>query len=42
MLEAVFTYDLVPGMSQQVYQAWAKNAIGTTLRQTGLIEFRVN
>jgi len=42
MLEAVLTYDLVPGASQQAYQAWAKNAIGTTLRQTGLIEFRVN
>jgi hypothetical protein len=42
MLEAVLTYDLVPGASQQAYQAWAKNAIGTTLRQAGLIEFRAH
>lgn len=42
MLEAVLTYDLVPGASQQAYQAWAKNSIGTTLRQAGLIEFRAH
>jgi hypothetical protein len=31
MIEVVLTYDLVPGVDQQAYQAWAKNAIGVTM-----------
>jgi heme-degrading monooxygenase HmoA len=42
MIEVVLTYDLVPGADQQAYLAWAKNAIGATMQQPGLIEFRAH
>jgi heme-degrading monooxygenase HmoA len=42
MVEGHLTWDFVPGVDQQAYTAWAKKAIGTTLQQPGLIEFRAN
>jgi heme-degrading monooxygenase HmoA len=40
MNEAHQTWDQIPGVDQRAYNAWAKKAIGTTLQQPGLIEFR--
>jgi|SRR5579883_1258635 len=42
MLEVHVVYDLLPGVSQDSYGAWAKKAIATTLKQPGLVEFRAN
>jgi heme-degrading monooxygenase HmoA len=42
MIESHQTWDLIPGVDQQAYGAWAKNAIGVTLKQPGLVEFRAN
>ena len=42
MLEVCVSYDLLPGVSQDSYGAWAKKAMSTTLKQTGLIEFRAH
>ncbi len=40
MFEVHQTWDLIPNVDQQAYNAWAKKSIGTTLQQSGLIEFR--
>lgn len=42
MLEVCVTWDLLPGVSQETYGAWAKKAVATTLKQPGLVEFRAN
>jgi len=42
MLEVCVAYDLLPGVSQDTYGAWAKKAISTTLAQPGLVEFRAH
>ena len=42
MIEICITYDLLPNISQDAYQGWAKKAIAATLKQPGLIEFRAN
>jgi len=36
------TWDLIPGIDQQGYGAWAKKAIGSVLQSSGVIEFRAN
>jgi heme-degrading monooxygenase HmoA len=42
MLEICATWDLLPGVSQDTYAAWAKQAVATILKQPGLVEFRGN
>lgn len=42
MIEVVQSYDLLPGVDQQAYAAWAKDGIGIVLQQKGLVEFRAN
>ena len=42
MIECHETWDLIPGVDQQAYGAWAKSAIGLVMKQPGLIEFRAN
>ncbi len=42
MIEMDMTYDLLPGIDQEAYQAWAKNAVGLMLKAPGIIEFRAN
>lgn len=42
MIQTVLTYDLVPGADQKAYQAWARNAIGISMQQLGLIELRAH
>jgi Antibiotic biosynthesis monooxygenase len=42
MIQQVMTYDIVPGVDQQAYQAWTKATIGTMMRQSGLVEFRAH
>ena len=42
MLEVCVAYDLLPGVNQDGYQAWAKKAISATLKQPGLVEFRAH
>ncbi len=40
MIEVHQTWDLIPNVDQQAYNAWAKRAISTTLQQLGLCEFQ--
>ena len=42
MFEVCVTYDLLPGVGQDSYGAWAKKAIATTMKQTWLVEFRAH
>lgn len=42
MIEVHQTWDLIPNVDKQAYNAWAKKAVGTTLQQPGLIEFRAH
>lgn len=42
MIEVIHSYDLLPGVDQQAYAAWAKKAIGIALQQKGLVELRAN
>jgi len=42
MLEVCVAYDLLPGVNQDSYGAWAKKAISTTFAQPGLVEFRAH
>ena len=42
MVEGHLTWDFVPGVDQQAYGAWARNAVGATLQAPGIIEFRAN
>ena len=42
MIEVDLNYDLLPGVDQQAYQAWAKRAIGTVLQSPGIVEFRAS
>ena len=42
MIEVDLKYDLLPGVDQQAYLAWAKKAIGTVLQAPGIVEFRAN
>jgi len=42
MMEVCVTWDLLPGVNQETYTAWAKRAVSTTLKQPGLVEFRAH
>ena len=42
MIESHQTWDLIPGVDLQSYGAWSKNALGTSLKQPGIIEIRAN
>ena len=42
MIEAIYTWDILPGTDEQAYAEWAKKAIGSILRQPGFVEFRAN
>ncbi len=42
MIEGHVTYDLVPGVDQEAYVAWAKKTVASILKQPGIIEFRAN
>jgi len=42
MLEVCITYDLLPNVGQDAYQAWAGRAIAAILKQPGLLEFRAH
>jgi len=42
MIEVDLSYDLLPGIDQQAYGAWAKKAIGTILQAPGCVEFRAS
>jgi hypothetical protein len=40
MIEAHQTWNLVPNVDLQGYNAWAKKTVGIVLAQPGLLEFR--
>ncbi len=42
MIEVNSTWDLYPNIDQEAYGDFAKKAIGTTLKASGLIEFRAS
>jgi heme-degrading monooxygenase HmoA len=42
MFEYISTWDILPGVDEQAYAAYAKKVIGAALRQPGFVEFRAN
>lgn len=42
MIECDLVYDLLPGLDQKAYGAFAKNTVETMLKQPGLTEYRAN
>ncbi|HYR26399.1 MAG TPA: hypothetical protein VEQ09_11255 [Aquabacterium sp.] len=42
MIETVMTFDLLPGIDMQAYQAWVAKAVETVSKQPGLVEFHAN
>jgi len=42
MIEAVMTFDLLPGIDMKSYQEWATKVSTTMASQPGMLEFRAN